>query len=66
MKATFTIFNILLPLIFIAILPYRIWENINAHQPDKGVVFIQSLLLLLAIAVFIYRVVKLNIANKLK
>ncbi|RDV15411.1 hypothetical protein DXT99_10170 [Pontibacter diazotrophicus] len=63
MKVNFTILNLVIPLIFIAILPFKIWGNIQAHQPDKVVVFIQSLLLLFAIAIFIYRLVKLKNAQ---
>jgi hypothetical protein len=57
-------FNLLMPFIFMIILPYRIWENVHGPDTDQGKVFVQSILLLFAIGIFSYRLYNLIKASE--
>lgn len=49
-------FNLLMPFLFILLLPYRIWENVHQSYPDQGKIVVQSILFLTAVVVFVYRI----------
>jgi hypothetical protein len=55
-----TFFNLLIPAVFIVMLPYRIWQNVQQPYPDKMAILLQAVLLAFGIGIFIYRLINLK------
>jgi hypothetical protein len=54
------IFNIVFTAALVAMLVYRLWENLGQPNPDKQAILLQLLLLVFGTGLFVYRLIKLR------